>query len=113
MGLHFPGGPVVKNLPANAGDAGSIPGRGTKVPHATGQLNLRASTTELAHLNERACMLQTTEPRSPGACMPQLERENPHAITREKPMCCNEEPACRTKTRCSQKKKKTECYVMK
>ena len=24
----FPGGPAVKNLPANAGDAGSIPGSG-------------------------------------------------------------------------------------
>ena len=24
----FPGGPVVKNLPANVGDTGSIPGRG-------------------------------------------------------------------------------------
>ena len=30
----FPGGPVVKNLPSNAGDAGSIPGQGTKIPHA-------------------------------------------------------------------------------
>ena len=26
--LSFPGGSVVKNLPANAGDAGSIPGLG-------------------------------------------------------------------------------------
>ena len=26
--LGFPGGSVVKNLPANAGDAGSIPGSG-------------------------------------------------------------------------------------
>ena len=26
MSLGFPGGPVVKNLPANAGDVGSIPG---------------------------------------------------------------------------------------
>ena len=25
-----PGGPVVKNLPCNAGDSGSIPGQGTK-----------------------------------------------------------------------------------
>ena len=25
----FPGGPVVKNLPCNAGDEGLIPGRGT------------------------------------------------------------------------------------
>ena len=31
----FPGGPVVKNLPSNAGDEGLIPGGGTKMPHAT------------------------------------------------------------------------------
>ena len=30
----FPGGPVVENLPSNAGDAGLIPGRGTKISHA-------------------------------------------------------------------------------
>ena len=35
----FPGGPVVKNLPSNAGDARSIPGCRTKIPHATGQLS--------------------------------------------------------------------------
>ena len=28
MSLDFPDGPVVKNLPANAGDTGSIPGPG-------------------------------------------------------------------------------------
>ena len=32
----FPGGPVVKTLPSNAGGAGSIPGWGAKVPHASG-----------------------------------------------------------------------------
>ena len=47
----FPGGPVVKNPPYNAGDAGSIPGRGTRFPHATGQLSPRATATELARLN--------------------------------------------------------------
>ena len=26
-----PGGPVVKNLPSNAGDLGSIPGQGTRI----------------------------------------------------------------------------------
>ena len=31
---NFPGGPVVKNLPCNAGDTGLIPGRGTKILHA-------------------------------------------------------------------------------
>ena len=29
-GTVFPGGPVVKNLPSNAGDVGSIPGGRTK-----------------------------------------------------------------------------------
>ena len=42
----FAGGPAVKNLSCNAGDAGSISGRGTKIPHATGQLTPRATTTE-------------------------------------------------------------------
>ena len=82
----FPGGPVVKNPPSNAGDVGSIPGRGTKIPHTTGQLSLRAATTELASLNERARVPQTTEPMYPGAHVPQLERENLHATAREKPM---------------------------
>ena len=35
----FPGGPVVKNQPGNAGDVGSIPDQGPKIPHATGQLS--------------------------------------------------------------------------
>ena len=30
----FPGSPVVKTLPANAGGASSIPGQGTKIPCA-------------------------------------------------------------------------------
>ena len=30
----FPGGPVVKTSPSNAGGAGSVPGWGAKVPHA-------------------------------------------------------------------------------
>ena len=30
-------GPVVKTLPSNSGNEGSIPGQGTKIPHATGQ----------------------------------------------------------------------------
>ena len=34
------GGPVVKNLPSNAGDSGSIPGQGTRIPHA-GQCSIQ------------------------------------------------------------------------
>ena len=35
---NFPGGPVVRNLPCNAGDMGLIPSQRTEVPHAMGQL---------------------------------------------------------------------------
>ena len=80
----FPGGPVVKNPPSNAGDVGSIPGQGATIPHATGQLSPRATTTELAHLNKRARVLQTTEPMCSGARAPQLER-SPCTTTREEP----------------------------
>ena len=63
----FPGGPVVKNLPSNAGHACSIPGRGTKIPHTEGQLSRRAPTTEPVHsgartLQRRAHSLQRKIP---------------------------------------------------
>ena len=35
----FPGGPEVKNMLYKAGDTGSIPGQGTKIPHALEQLS--------------------------------------------------------------------------
>ena len=38
----FPRGPVVKNLPYNTEDTGSICGQGTKIPHAPEQLSLHA-----------------------------------------------------------------------
>ena len=44
----FSGGPVVKNLPTNAGDTGLIPGLGTKTPHATGKLSPHTTTTDPA-----------------------------------------------------------------
>ena len=37
---------MVKNLPSNTADTGSIPGRGTKITHAVGQRSLRAATTK-------------------------------------------------------------------
>ena len=38
-GGDFPGGPVVKNPPYNAGDTGSILDQGTNIPHVPGQLS--------------------------------------------------------------------------
>ena len=42
---------MVKNPPSNAGDAGSIPGQGTKIPHAVRQLSPCAAITEQASHN--------------------------------------------------------------
>ena len=44
--LKSKGGPVVKNPVSNAEDTVSIPGRETKIPHATEELNWRAATRE-------------------------------------------------------------------
>ena len=42
--LGFPGGPVVKNLPCNAGD--TVRSLARKIPHAVGQLSLCSTTIE-------------------------------------------------------------------
>ena len=49
----FPGSPVLKNLPSNERDVGLIHGQGTKIPHASGQLNLHAPTTEFIMPQQR------------------------------------------------------------
>ena len=56
---------MVKNLPANAEDMGSTPGLGTKIPHATGQLSLCATTGAYVLRQEKALQWE--------ACAPQLE----------------------------------------
>ena len=66
----FPGGPVVKNSPSNAGDTGSTPSHGTKIPHASGQLSRRPTAT--SH-SSRACEPQILKLMCPGAHAQQLE----------------------------------------
>ena len=63
---------MVRNLPSNSGDAGSIPGQGTKVPHATGQISQCAKLEKPSCLHCRAHVLRTP------SCQ---------ATTREKPAC--------------------------
>ena len=45
---------MVKNPPCNAGDTGSIPGWGTKIPHATEQLSTCTTSRELVRCDERS-----------------------------------------------------------
>ena len=42
----FPGSPMIKDLSCNAGEAGSISGRGTKIPRTVEKPSLHATTTE-------------------------------------------------------------------
>ena len=50
----FPGGAVVKNLPANAGDKGSSPGLGRSHVLAADQLSQCTTTTEARKPRARA-----------------------------------------------------------
>ena len=43
---NFPHGPVIKNPPCSAGNAGLIPSCGTKIPPAVGQLSPHSTTKE-------------------------------------------------------------------
>ena len=105
----FPGGPVVKNLPASVGDTGSIPGpKGSHVQqlslcatllglcsraHELQLLSLCATTTKAAHA-PRTCAPQETPPRREACVLQQTV-----ATTR-----CNWRKAClATKNLCGQK----------
>ena len=73
----FPGGAVVKNLPASAGDMGSGPGpERSHVPqsneaHAPQLLSLRSRDRKPQILSPHAT---TTEALTPRACAPQQEK---------------------------------------
>ena len=56
--MNFPGGPEVKNLPCNAGDAGSIPNQGTKIPQVVGQLSPLDIAREFLNCNESSHITQ-------------------------------------------------------
>ena len=57
---------MVKNPPSNAGGTGSILGQGTKIPHASGLLRLRAETREKStqcNENPAGSQLRSMEPK--------------------------------------------------
>ena len=63
--MDFPGNPVVKNLPANAGDAGSVSGQGRS--HM--QWSNQACAPQLL-----SPYVLTTGAITPRACAPQQEK---------------------------------------
>ena len=66
----FPGGPVVKNLPANAGDTGLILDLGRSHMLQSNQARL----PQLLSLCSRARKLQLPKPKHPRACAQQQEK---------------------------------------
>ena len=62
MRRDFSGGSLVENLPCSAGYVSPIPGAGTKISHAAGQLSLCTAVTE--PVCSRASLLQLLSPRS-------------------------------------------------
>ena len=75
--LGFPGGPVVKNLPCNVRNMGSIPGSRRFHNHAA----TKPCVPQLLSLHAGALKLQLLKSRHPKACAPQQEKP-PH----KKPM---------------------------
>ena len=52
---------MLKNLPSNAGDVGSIPGQATNIPHALGQLSPNTTTREVGVLQQRPSTAKTKQ----------------------------------------------------
>ena len=77
----FPGGAVVENLPANAGDTGFEPWSG-KIPHAAEQLGPWATITEPARLEP---VLRNKRGRNSERPARRDEEWPPLAATRESP----------------------------
>ena len=71
LGRGFPGGSVVKNPPANAGDMGWIPGS-REIPQATEQLSPCTTTTEPVFQSPGISTTEALEPSAP------RQRKVPH-----------------------------------
>ena len=82
----FPGGPVVKNLPCNAGDTGLIPGWGNKIPHTAEQLSPHITTTESsgsrAHVQQLESPWDTTRESMHHSRRPHRTQHRSHMLQR-------------------------------
>ena len=100
----FPGGTVVMNLPANAGDTGSSPGPGrSHMPQSN-----QAREPQLLSLRSRAREPQPLSPRAQSSCSATREATTMRSLrtaTEEQPplAAARESANTATKAQCSQK----------
>ena len=80
----FPGGSVVKNPPASTGDRSNL--WSGKIPHASGQLGQRTTTTEPAFWSPHAATTEATRPRAHALQKRSCLSEEPCTATREQPL---------------------------
>ena len=79
VGRDFPG-PLVNNPFSNAGEAGSIPGWGTKIPRDMGQLHLCVAAPGPMPQLERSLFAPTRRPgHAPRRKSPHAAAKNPAA----------------------------------
>jgi len=95
----FPGGPVVKNLPCDAGRAGSIPGQKTEIPQDVEQLSPHAITTEL----------ESSGAPGPPVDSPSVATKGP---TRSTKITCAETQTQRSRINIKKKKKNKQCLAL-
>ena len=104
---ELPGGLEIKNQPSNAGDLGSIPGKGTKTPQAWGQPRLLKTGREASALQQLSLC---TTARASQPLKPRFPREA-LALQLEKLLRAT------TKTQCSQNKREkliiSEAFISK
>lgn len=82
MRRDFSGGSLVESLPCSAGYVSPIPGAGTKISHAAGQLSLCTAVTE--PVCSRASLLPLLSPRSTTRESTQPQEEIPHGATKSR-----------------------------
>ena len=73
----FPGGPVVKNPPCNAGDEGLIPGGGTKIPRALERPSLCTTENPCAAMKNPAWCKEDSSCCDPVQPKKKIKKKNP------------------------------------
>ena len=74
------GGPVVKNLPSSTGDTSLIPGRGTKIPPAVGQLSQGTPNSEPTYSGARAPQLEKLNITAKTQCSQNFKNTHTHKL---------------------------------
>ena len=78
---------MVKNLPAKAGDTGSISWSG-KIPHVLEQLSLGSTTIEPVQQSPCSATREPTTVRSPHP----VKKSSPLSLQLQKSLCSSEDP---------------------